>query len=128
MSATGTSKEVTTVSSDAASTSYQQFPELSAEQEFFLYELEATDSGSVGLVLRAIYDCGDVHKFSLALEHRIHHYDKNIQKICSYHYQEHIDSMKQLLQLKPRCHEIKFILVCLNGPIRTPKVRFQSTL
>ncbi|ETN73912.1 putative exocyst complex subunit Sec15 [Necator americanus] len=29
---------------------------------------------------RAIYDCGDVRKFSRALEHRIHQYDRNIQK------------------------------------------------
>lgn len=27
-------------------------PEISAEQEFFLYELETTDSSSVGLILR----------------------------------------------------------------------------
>ncbi|VDN34027.1 unnamed protein product [Gongylonema pulchrum] len=108
-SAASASKETGTGSSDTASTSYQQYPEMSAEQEFFLYELETTDSGSVGLVLRAIYDCGDVHKFARALEHRIHHYDKSIQRICSYHYQGYIDSMKQLLQLKTRSLEIKAI-------------------
>ncbi|VDO18034.1 unnamed protein product, partial [Brugia timori] len=51
-SAASASKETGTGSSDTASTSYQQYPEMSAEQEFFLYELETTDSGSVGLVLR----------------------------------------------------------------------------
>lgn len=106
-SAASASKETGTGSSDTASTSYQQYPEMSAEQEFFLYELETTDSGSVGLVLRAIYDCGDVHKFARALEHRIHHYDKSIQRICSYHYQGYVDAMKQLLQLKTRSLEIK---------------------
>ncbi|VDN08177.1 unnamed protein product [Thelazia callipaeda] len=108
LSTTSVSKETGTGSSDSASTSYQQYPEMSAEQEFFLYELETTDAGSVGLVLRsAIYDCGDVHKFACALEHRIHHYDKSIQRICSYHYQGYIDSMKQLLQLKRLSLEIK---------------------
>lgn len=29
-------------------------PDMSAEQEFFLYELETTDSGSIGLVLRCV--------------------------------------------------------------------------
>ncbi|KAL3981604.1 Exocyst complex subunit Sec15-like family protein [Acanthocheilonema viteae] len=106
-SAASASKETGTGSSDTASTSYQQYPEMSAEQEFFLYELETTDSGSVGLVLRAIYDCGDVHKFARALEHRIHHYDKSIQRICSYHYQGYVDAMKQLLQLKTQSLEIK---------------------
>ncbi|KJH51420.1 hypothetical protein DICVIV_02434 [Dictyocaulus viviparus] len=98
-SSLASTKDTVGESSDTASTSYQPcgfplsqgviykllfkhylVPDMSAEQEFFLYELETTDSGSIGLVLRAIYDCGDVRKFSRALEHRIHQYDKNIQK------------------------------------------------
>ncbi|KAI6244188.1 Exocyst complex component [Aphelenchoides fujianensis] len=71
------------------------FPEMSAEQEFFLYELETTDSASVGLVLRAIYDTGDVAKFTRALERRIANYDKNILKVCTYHYQGFLDSPKR---------------------------------
>uniref|UniRef100_A0A915BPH7 Exocyst complex component n=2 Tax=Parascaris univalens TaxID=6257 RepID=A0A915BPH7_PARUN len=126
MSTTSISKETATGSSDTASTSYQQYPELTAEQEFFLYELETTDSGSIGLVLRAIYDCGDVHKFSRALEHRIHHYDRNIQKICSYHYQGHIDSMKQLLQLKSRCLEIKEDVVCIDNAVQESSRQLQK--
>ena len=80
---------------------------MSAEQEFFLYELETTDSSSIGLVLRAIYDSGDVHKFARALEQRIAHYDKNILKVCTYHYQGFIDSMYQLNNLQGKCAEIK---------------------
>ena len=85
--------------------------EMNAEQEFFLYELETTDSGSIGLVLRAIYDTGDVHKFARALEQRIAHYDKNILKVCTYHYQGFIDSMNQLKNLQTKCANIK---VCLT--------------
>lgn len=97
--------------------------EITAEQEFCLYELEATDSTSIGLVLRchslfthfiilqinsrAIYDTGDVHKFSRALEKRITHYDKNILRVCTYHYQGFLDSIKQLSNLKEKCNEIK---------------------
>uniref|UniRef100_A0A1I8ATR9 Exocyst complex component n=1 Tax=Steinernema glaseri TaxID=37863 RepID=A0A1I8ATR9_9BILA len=102
-----TTKDTAGGSSDTASTSYQAYPEMSAEQEFFLYELETTDSGSVGLVLRAIYDCGDVHKFSRALERRIAQYDKNILKVCTFHFQGYIDAIDQLVQLKERCSEIK---------------------
>ncbi|TKR80500.1 hypothetical protein L596_014567 [Steinernema carpocapsae] len=102
-----TAKDTARGSSDTASTSYQAYPEMSAEQEFFLYELETTDSGSVGLVLRAIYECGDVHKFSRALERRIAQYDKNILKVCSFHFQGYIDAIDQLVQLKEKCSEIK---------------------
>ncbi|KAK5964315.1 hypothetical protein GCK32_021088 [Trichostrongylus colubriformis] len=51
-SSVASTKDTAGESSDTASTSYQPFPEMSAEQEFFLYELETTDSGSIGLVLR----------------------------------------------------------------------------
>ncbi|VDD94048.1 unnamed protein product [Enterobius vermicularis] len=126
VSSTSTAKETGTGSSDTASTSYQQYPEMSAEQEFFLYELETTDSSSIGLVLRAIYDCGDVQKFARALEHRIQHYDKNIQKICSYHYQDHIESMKKLLDLKSKCLQIKEDVVEVDDEIQTYSANLQK--
>ncbi len=82
---------------------------MTAEQEFFLYELETTDSSSIGLVLRAIYDCGDVAKFARALDHRIRHYDRDIEKVCSFHYTGFVDAIRQLLQLTARSREIKVI-------------------
>nr|CDJ86544.1 Exocyst complex subunit Sec15 domain containing protein [Haemonchus contortus]CDJ96443.1 Exocyst complex subunit Sec15 domain containing protein [Haemonchus contortus] len=117
-SSVASTKDTAGESSDTASTSYQPFPEMSAEQEFFLYELETTDSGSIGLVLRAIYDCGDVRKFSRALEHRIHQYDRNIQKVCSFHYQGFVDSMKELLLLKERCSDIKHDAAAIDSQIQ----------
>ncbi|KAK6732570.1 hypothetical protein RB195_016751 [Necator americanus] len=117
-SSVASTKDTAGESSDTASTSYQPFPEMSAEQEFFLYELETTDSGSIGLVLRAIYDCGDVRKFSRALEHRIHQYDRNIQKVCAFHYQGFVDSMKELMLLKERCTEIKYDAVTISSQIQ----------
>uniref|UniRef100_A0A915DTX5 Uncharacterized protein n=1 Tax=Ditylenchus dipsaci TaxID=166011 RepID=A0A915DTX5_9BILA len=105
---------ISTVSTNTADTgegtstgSSSACPEMSAEQEFCLYELETTDSTSVGLVLRAIYDTGDVHNFTRALERRIAHYDKNILKVCTYHYQGFLDSMRQLSNLSEKCGEIK---------------------
>lgn len=100
-------------------------PEINAEQEFCLYELETlSDSSSIGLVLRfkihlnefkkyisfclrAIYDSGDVHKFTRALEKRITHYDKSILRVCTHHYQGFLDSLKQLQELKDKCVEIR---------------------
>lgn len=98
--------------------------EISAEQEFCLYELETlSDSSSIGLVLRqsnlsfqmfnflikfrAIYDSGDVHKFTTALEKRITHYDKSILRVCTHHYQGFLDSLKQLRALKEKCSDIR---------------------
>ncbi|KAL3089211.1 hypothetical protein niasHT_021155 [Heterodera trifolii] len=93
---------------DSKSSGSSANPEISAEQEFCLYELETlSDSSSIGLVLRAIYDSGDVHKFTHALEKRITHYDKSILKVCTHHYQGFLDSIKQLRGLKEKCAEIR---------------------
>ncbi|CAD5229233.1 unnamed protein product [Bursaphelenchus okinawaensis] len=104
---TDSTKDGNTNSSETGSTSYHTYPEMTAEQEFFLYELETTDSGSIGLVLRAIYDSGDVHKFSRALSRRIAHYDKNILKVCTYHYQGFLDSVGDLSSLGEKSSIIK---------------------
>ncbi|KAI1724168.1 exocyst complex subunit sec15-like domain-containing protein [Ditylenchus destructor] len=103
--------------SDTASSS--ACPEMSAEQEFCLFELETTDSTSVGLVLRAIYDTGDVRNFTRALERRIAHYDKNILKVCTYHYQGFLDSMKQLSNLTERCTDIKKMTEEINEHVQS---------
>uniref|UniRef100_A0A7E4VMA7 Exocyst complex component n=1 Tax=Panagrellus redivivus TaxID=6233 RepID=A0A7E4VMA7_PANRE len=116
---TTSTKDTTGGSSDTASTSYNAYAEMNAEQEFFLYELETTDSGSIGLVLRAIYDTGDVHKFSRALEQRIAHYDKNILKVCTYHYQGFIESMTQLNHLKDKCADVKEIAASIDDRIQS---------
>uniref|UniRef100_A0AC35TTS5 Exocyst complex component 6 n=1 Tax=Rhabditophanes sp. KR3021 TaxID=114890 RepID=A0AC35TTS5_9BILA len=94
---------------DSESTNFEgnTHADINAEQEFFLYELETTDSGSVGLVLRAIYEGGDVAKFTKALESRIAHYDKSILKVSNYHYQGFVESMKQLSTLKSKVEDIK---------------------
>uniref|UniRef100_A0A0N4Z0F1 Exocyst complex component n=1 Tax=Parastrongyloides trichosuri TaxID=131310 RepID=A0A0N4Z0F1_PARTI len=97
----------------------QSTTDINAEQEFFLYELESTDSGSVGLVLRAIYEGGDVAKFTKALERRIAHYDKSILKVSNYHYQGFVESMKQLSNLKSKVTEIRDKAEDINSIIQS---------
>uniref|UniRef100_A0A914KIZ6 Exocyst complex component n=3 Tax=Meloidogyne incognita group TaxID=654580 RepID=A0A914KIZ6_MELIC len=103
-----TEPSVNTCEDSKSSESSSANPEISAEQEFCLYELETlSDSSSIGLVLRAIYDTGSVHKFTRALDKRITHYDKSILRVCTHHYQGFLDSLKQLRGLKEKCAEIR---------------------
>ncbi|KAL7074692.1 hypothetical protein ACQ4LE_005557 [Meloidogyne hapla] len=103
-----TEPSVNTGEDSKSSESSSANPEISAEQEFCLYELETlSDSSSIGLVLRAIYDTGSVHKFTRALDKRITHYDKSILRVCTHHYQGFLDSLKQLRGLKEKCAEIR---------------------
>lgn len=60
---------------------------------------------------RAIYDGGDVHKFMLALERKIRHYDKDIERLCSMHYHGFIETVKDLVNVKQQCRELK---VCVT--------------
>lgn len=107
---TATEPSTNTGEDSKSSESSSANPETNAEQEFCLYELETlSDSSSIGLVLRAIYDSGDVHKFTRALEKRITHYDKSILRVCTHHYQGFLDSLKQLRGLKEKCAEIRGI-------------------
>ncbi|CAD5234522.1 unnamed protein product [Bursaphelenchus xylophilus] len=115
---TNSTKDGVTNSSETGSTSYHAYPEMTAEQEFFLYELETTDSGSIGLVLRAIYDSGDVHKFSRALSRRIAHYDKNILKVCTYHYQGFLDSVGDLSSLGDKSSVIKNTVTEISNAVK----------
>uniref|UniRef100_A0A0K0D5Z7 Exocyst complex component 6B n=1 Tax=Angiostrongylus cantonensis TaxID=6313 RepID=A0A0K0D5Z7_ANGCA len=132
-SSVASTKDTAGESSDTASTSYQPAPDMSAEQEFFLYELETTDSGSIGLVLRAIYDCGDVRKFSRALEHRIHQYDRNIQKSDATYIDAQIQAASEDLSkkseeiVKYRYTSARSSLLLLNQQIYRKLVKNAST-
>lgn len=113
-------------SSETGSTSLKS-SEVTPEQEYFLYELETSDAGSIGLVLRcersptanmntgvrcvcifrAIYDGGDVDKFMRALERKIKHYDKDIERLCNFHYNGFIEAIRELLEVKQQCQQLK---------------------
>ncbi|VDP05159.1 unnamed protein product [Soboliphyme baturini] len=104
--ATSESAVTAVVPSDTGSNSFRS-GEGHSEQEYVLSELETSDSGSIGIVLRVIYDGGDVAKFVRSLERKIANYDKEIEKLCSFHYHSFVESVQELLELKAQCTELK---------------------
>lgn len=42
-----------------------------------------------------------------ALDKKIRHYDKDIEKLCNYHYHGFVDAVHELLDLKTQCRNIK---------------------
>uniref|UniRef100_A0A1B6C9M8 Exocyst complex component n=1 Tax=Clastoptera arizonana TaxID=38151 RepID=A0A1B6C9M8_9HEMI len=57
--------------------------------------------------LLAIYD-GDEHtKFMEQLEARIKTHDKDIERMCNFHYQGFIDSIRELLQVRSQAQKLK---------------------
>uniref|UniRef100_A0A915JCW0 Exocyst complex component 6 n=1 Tax=Romanomermis culicivorax TaxID=13658 RepID=A0A915JCW0_ROMCU len=64
------------------------------------------DSG-IRQTQKAIYDGGDAHKFIRALEKKIKHYDRDIEKLCSHHYNSFVEAVQELLDLRSQCDNIK---------------------
>ncbi|XP_059475480.1 exocyst complex component 6 isoform X2 [Neocloeon triangulifer] len=90
----------------------------SKHYEQFLQEIEGTDD-YWGPTFRAIYD-GDEHKsFMEKLDARIKTHDKDIEKMCNFHYQGFIDSIRELLQVRTQAQKLNEGVVGINTEIRS---------
>uniref|UniRef100_T1IIQ2 Exocyst complex component n=1 Tax=Strigamia maritima TaxID=126957 RepID=T1IIQ2_STRMM len=82
-------------------------PQLNAEHEHLLYELESSDTSSVGVVIRRIYDGDELEKFMERLDARIKTHDRDIERMCNFHYEGFIESIRELLQVKNQAQKLK---------------------
>ncbi|KAG7197490.1 hypothetical protein KM043_013337 [Ampulex compressa] len=76
------------------------------KHEYLLFEIESTDTNSIGLVFRAIYDGQEHQKFMEKLDDRIKAHDKDIERMCNHHYQGFIDSIRELLQVRSQAQQL----------------------
>ncbi|CAD1470315.1 unnamed protein product, partial [Heterotrigona itama] len=76
------------------------------KHEYLLYEIESTDTNSIGLVFRAIYNGHEHQKFMEKLDERIKAHDKDIERMCNHHYQGFIDSIRELLQVRSQAQQL----------------------
>ncbi|PRD23956.1 UNVERIFIED_CONTAM: Exocyst complex component 6B [Trichonephila clavipes] len=90
-----------------------------SEHELLLYELETSDTSSVGLVVRAIYEGDEYEKFMERLDARIKNHDRDIERMCNFHYQGFIDSIRELLQVRTKAQKLKskvsWVFFCFAG-------------
>lgn len=78
----------------------------SSHVEHLLAEIESSD-GLLGPTLRAVYD-GEQHtEFMDKLEERIRVHDKEIERMCNYHYQGFIESVNELLKVRGEAKKLK---------------------
>ena len=69
--------------------------------------------GTLSLVIidtfffRAVYDGASPDKFMDRLDVRIKGHDKEIERMCNYHYQGFIESIRSLLQVRGQVESIK---------------------
>jgi len=74
--------------------------------ELFLQEIEAVDE-YWGPTFRGVYESGQHELFLDRLEDRIKKHDKDIEKMCSHHYQGFIDSVRDLLRVRSEATQLK---------------------
>ncbi|KAM7452401.1 Exocyst complex component 6 [Porites harrisoni] len=89
----------------------------SSHVEHLLAEIESSD-GLLGPTLRAVYD-GEQHtEFMDKLEERIRVHDKEIERMCNYHYQGFIESVNELLKVRGEAKKLKMKVKEVNAAMQ----------
>lgn len=57
-------------------------------------------------IFRAIYDGDEHQKFMERLDARIKSHDRDIERMCNFHYQGFIDSIRELLQVRSQAKKL----------------------
>uniref|UniRef100_A0A8C3V923 Exocyst complex component n=1 Tax=Catharus ustulatus TaxID=91951 RepID=A0A8C3V923_CATUS len=81
--------------------------ETAAEHERILREIESTDTACIGPTLRSVYDGEEHGRFMEKLEARIRNHDREIEKLCNFHYQGFVDSITELLKVRAEAQKLK---------------------
>ncbi|KAI5706490.1 hypothetical protein M8J76_006185 [Diaphorina citri] len=87
--------------------------------DHLIKELEATYNTGISSVIRAIYDGGEHEQFMEHLENNIKNHDKDIERMCNFHYQGFIDSIRELQQVKAQAMHLKSEVVDLNDALQS---------
>ncbi|XP_041442921.1 exocyst complex component 6B isoform X2 [Xenopus laevis] len=81
--------------------------EAAAEHERILREIESTETACIGPTLRSVYDGEEHGHFMEKLELRIKNHDREIEKMCNFHYQGFVDSITELLKVRGEAEKLK---------------------
>lgn len=57
--------------------------------------------------LRSVYDGEEHGRFMEKLETRIRNHDREIEKMCNFHYQGFVDSITELLKVRGEAQKLK---------------------
>jgi len=93
--------------------------------ELFLQEIEAVDE-YWGPTFRGVYESGQHELFLERLEERIKKHDKDIEKMCSHHYQGFIDSVRDLLRVRSEATQLKKEVESIDSEVRASSVKVIS--
>ncbi|XP_037075604.1 LOW QUALITY PROTEIN: exocyst complex component 6B-like [Pollicipes pollicipes] len=84
-----------------------------ARHDIFIQEIEGMDD-YWGSTFRTIYTKSEQDQFMGELEERTKEHDKNIERMCNFHYQGFIDSIRELLQVRSEASKLKNEVAAVN--------------
>ncbi|XP_046851325.1 exocyst complex component 6B-like [Xenia sp. Carnegie-2017] len=88
-----------------------------SQYDTLLGEIESSD-GPVGPTLKTVYKSEGHEVFMKKLEESIKQHDKEIEKMCNFHYQGFIESINELLNVKGDTYKLKEYVTVLNGSFK----------
>ncbi|XP_066277850.1 exocyst complex component 6B-like isoform X2 [Branchiostoma lanceolatum] len=92
--------------------------ELRTEHERILKEIESSEPGLVGGILRAVYDNEGHETFLEKLNTRIRSHDRDIERMCNHHYQGFIDSITELLKVRSEAVKLQSLVTESNAALQ----------
>uniref|UniRef100_A0A8C0J5P0 Exocyst complex component EXOC6/Sec15 N-terminal domain-containing protein n=1 Tax=Chelonoidis abingdonii TaxID=106734 RepID=A0A8C0J5P0_CHEAB len=88
-----------------------------------LFQRQKLDSDtlltSVELFLRSVYDGEEHGRFMEKLEARIRNHDREIEKMCNFHYQGFVDSITELLKVRGEAQKLKHQVTDTNRKLQS---------
>nr|XP_015911635.1 exocyst complex component 6B isoform X2 [Parasteatoda tepidariorum] len=66
----------------------------------------------------ALYDGDEYEKFMERLDARIKNHDRDIERMCNFHYQGFIDSIRELLQVRSKAQKLKNEVLLTNEDLQ----------
>ena len=73
---------------------------------YLFLHLSLKQSLCLFIFFRAIYDGDEHQKFMERLDARIKTHDRDIERMCNFHYQGFIDSIRELLQVRSQAKKL----------------------
>lgn len=95
---------------------------IAQHHELFLQEIEAVDE-YWGPTFRGVYETGEHEQFLERLDERIKKYDREIERMCSHHYQGFIDSVHDLLRVGKDASRLKQEVVSIDKEVRASSTK-----
>ena len=98
---------------------------LAAQHELLITEIEQSD-GHFGSTLRSVYEGEEPDKFLQRLDMRIKNHDREIERMCNYHYQGFIESIRGLLQVRNDVEKLKDQIQSTNQSLQVSGLALMS--